>query len=120
MSNGKNISNEDIIAMCSTTAADVKNICNTLDGIKQYISKQIDQHATTNCRLAVIERVQQDMKDNITSYQQDCTKDRNDQQRRILSIENFRSNQIKAAGAAGGLVAFLVGGGIKVFDKLFS
>lgn len=112
--------NEEIITMCATTQADVRNICNTLDGMKVFMGKQIDQHSDTIARLAVIERVQNDMKSDMTTYTTDCTKDRNTQDNRLKDVENFQNNQMKVAGAIGGVCAFLVAGGIKILDKIFS
>lgn len=112
--------NEEIIAMCATTQADVKNICNTLDGMKQFMGKQIEQHTAVREALAVIQHVQAEMKENVTTYQQDCAKDRSAHEKRINDVENFQSSQLKIAGAVGGFCAFLVAGGIKVFDKIFS
>lgn len=112
--------NDEIIAMCATTQADVRNICNTLDDIKRFMGSQIEQHINTNARLAVIERVQNDMKGDMKTYTEDCTKDRDDQDKRLGSVENYQHNQIKAAGIVGGIMAFLVAGGIKMLDKIFT
>lgn len=111
--------NEDIVAMCATTQADVRNICSTLEGMKQFMSKQIDQHADTISRLSVIERVQNDMKENVTTYQLDCATDREAHDKRITAVEGFQGRQVKIAVGAGSLVAFLTAGGMKIFDRIF-
>lgn len=119
--------NDEIISMCSATQADVRNICNTLDNIKEFIGKQSDQITQTMIDVAVIKSTQNSMKEvqgniqnSIDSYTATCTKERTEMGDRIKSTENFQKNQLKAAGVAGGFVAFLIGGGIKILDKLFS
>ncbi len=53
-------------------------------------------------------------------YQEECDKQRKDHETRINATEDFQRTQIKVAGAAGGIMAFLVAGGAKVLDKIFS
>lgn len=113
-------SNEDIMHSLGETQSDIKNICNTLDGMKGFMLKQIEQHTTTNVRLAVIERVQNDMSKGMDSYTMDCTKDRTSQDKRITEVEGFQNRQVKVAGLAGGFIAFLVAGGMRVLEKIFS
>lgn len=127
VNNSRPTTNEDLFAQIAATQADVRNICNTLDGIKAYMSKQIDQHTTTIGSLMVIERVQNDMKENMTKYTDDCTRDRDSQSKRISTnetdisdIKAYQNRQLKTAGFVGGFVAFLTAGGIKILDKIFT
>lgn len=99
---------EEVLAMCAATQADVRNICNTLDGMKQYMAKQIDQHTEMRSEIAVIKRVQSDIQTDVDKYQRDCDDDRKSIDKRVVSVESFQSRQIAAGGAAGAVVSFFI------------
>lgn len=112
--------NEEIMGSLGEQRADIRNICQTLDKIQSYMGVQIEQHTNVIARMAVIEHVISETRVNMTNYTADCTKDRNDQDKRLANVEGYQGNQKKAAGAIAAFVAFLVYGGIKFLDKIFS
>lgn len=99
---------DEVLAMCAATQADVRNICNTLDGMKQYMAKQIDQHTEMRSEIAVIKRVQTDIQGDVDKYQKNCEDDRKSIDKRVGNVENFQTRQISAGGAAGAVVSFII------------
>lgn len=47
------------------------------------------------------------LSNNMASYTEECSKDRNAQDKRLTAVEGYQGRQLKVSGTAGGVIALL-------------
>lgn len=118
---------EEIRIICAEMQADMRNVCRTLDEMKQYMGKQTDQITETMINVATVKQVQTQMSEkqaeiqgSLDTYTKECKADRRSHEDRISATEGFQKSQVRMAVGAGGVVGFLTSGGMNFLNKLFS
>lgn len=99
--------NEEIALMVGNVQGDVRNISESVKGIKDFVLKQSEQYGKISEKLAVIDSKQDSMKQGMDGYTVDCTAERKNFDKRLTAVEGFQSRQLKTATFVGSVAAFI-------------
>lgn len=98
--------------------ANMKNVADSISDIKQYLGKGIERHTEVMSKLAVISNKQDNMQLEFKDYKIECTKERDDHEDRITTVENYQGTQKKTMAFIAATAALFITVGGKFLEKL--